>query len=75
MERSVMNNTAGLQLVLRAQNQPQFLKWYETFSWLFGTHDNPLTHHGEQINHDLVLRRSKDEELTDTTCCVTDGDP
>ena len=22
---------------------PQFLTWYKTFSWLFGSHENPLT--------------------------------
>ena len=35
----------GLNLFLRAQPHPhpQFLKWYKTFSWLFGSHDNPLT--------------------------------
>ena len=33
----------GLKLVLRAQPNPQFLKWYKTFSWLFGSHDNLLT--------------------------------
>ena len=32
----------GLQLVLRATPHPQFLKWYKTFSWLFGSHDDPL---------------------------------
>ena len=29
--------------ILRCQPRPQFLKWYKTFSWLFGSHDNPLT--------------------------------
>ena len=24
--------------------RPQFLKWYKTFSWFIGSHDNPLTH-------------------------------
>ena len=33
----------GLKLVLRGQPLPQFLKWYKTFSWLFGSHDYPLT--------------------------------
>ena len=33
----------GLTLVLRPQPHPQFLKWYKTFIWLFGSHDNPLT--------------------------------
>ena len=32
----------GLKLVLCAQPHPQFLKWYKTFSWLFGSHDNLL---------------------------------
>ena len=32
-----------LKLVLRAQSHPQFLKLYRTFSWLFGSHDDPLT--------------------------------
>ena len=43
LERSVMNYWGGLKLVLRAQAHHQFLKWYKTFSWLFGSHDNPLT--------------------------------
>ena len=42
LERSVVIYW-GLKLVLRAQPHPQFLKWYNTFSWLFGSHDNPLT--------------------------------
>ena len=29
--------TEGFTLVLRAQPHPQFLKWYKTFSWLFGS--------------------------------------
>ena len=33
----------GLKLVVRAQPHPKFLKWYKTFSWLFSSHDNPLT--------------------------------
>ena len=33
----------GGKLVLRAQPHPQFLKWYMTFSWLFGLHDYPLS--------------------------------
>ena len=33
----------GLKLVSRAQPNLQFLKWYIRFSWLFGSHDNPLT--------------------------------
>ena len=33
----------GLKHVLRRQPRTQFLKWYNTFSWLFGSHDNPLT--------------------------------
>ena len=44
LERSVMNYW-GLKHVLRRQPRPQFLKWYKTFSWLFGSHDNPLTRH------------------------------
>ena len=28
----------GLKLVLRAHPHPQFLKWYKTISWLFGSH-------------------------------------
>ena len=62
MERSVMNywGGGGLELVLRAQPHPQFLKWYNTFSWLYGSNDDPLTrqcriHHGKQINHVLIL--------------------
>ena len=35
--------TGALLLVLRAQPHPQFLKWYEPFSWLFCSHDYPLT--------------------------------
>ena len=31
---SVMNYLGGLNLVLRAQPHPQFLKWYKTPSWL-----------------------------------------
>ena len=34
-----------------------------------------MNHHDKQINHVLILLRSKDEDSTDTTCCVTDGDP
>ena len=33
----------GLKHVLRRQPRPQFLKWYKTFRWLFGSHNNPLT--------------------------------
>ena len=33
----------GLKQVLRALPHPQFLNWYKIFSWLFGSHDNPLT--------------------------------
>ena len=45
LERSVINylGVGGFKLVKRAQPHPQFLKWYKTFSWLFGSHDNPLT--------------------------------
>ena len=42
LERSVMNYWE-LEQVLRAQAHLQFMKWYKTFSWLFGSHDNPLT--------------------------------
>ena len=38
LEQSVMNYW-GLKLVLRSQPH----QWYKTFSWLFGSHDNPLT--------------------------------
>ena len=40
---TVSNKLLGLILVLRVQPHPQFLKWYKTLSWLFGSHDNPLT--------------------------------
>ena len=49
LERSVINylggggGGGGLKLVLRAKPHSQFLKWSKTFSWLFGSHDNPLT--------------------------------
>ena len=49
LERSVKNYVCvgggggGLRLVLRTKPHPQFLKWYKTFSCLFGSHDNPLT--------------------------------
>ena len=33
----------GLKHFLRRQSHPQFLKWYKTCNWLFGSHDNPLT--------------------------------
>ena len=29
--------------LLGAQPHPHFLKWYKTFNWLFGSHDNTLT--------------------------------
>ena len=32
-------------------------------------------HDRKQINNVLILRRSEGEDSTDTTCCVTDGDP
>ena len=32
----------GLKLVLPAQTHPQFLKWCNTLSWLFGSNVNPL---------------------------------
>ena len=34
-----------------------------------------MNHHGKHINHVSILQRSKDEDSTDTTCCLTDGDP
>ena len=43
LERSVYKYYWGLKSILRCQPRPQFLKWYKTFSWLFGSHDNPLT--------------------------------
>ena len=33
----------GLKHVLLRKPRPPFLKWHKTFSWLFGSHDNPLT--------------------------------
>ena len=73
---TVSNELLGLKLVLCVQPHPQFLKWYKTFSWLFGSHDNPLTRQRIiKVNHVLIPRRCKDEESTDTTCCVRDGDP
>ena len=48
LERSVMKYW-GLKLVLSAQPHPQFLQWYKTFSWLFVSHDNPPTRHGNLI--------------------------
>ena len=33
-------NYWGLKHVFRRQPRPQFLKWYKTFTWLFGSHDN-----------------------------------
>ena len=41
--RNELLGGGGLKLALRAQPHPPFLKWYKTFSWLFGSHDNPLT--------------------------------
>ena len=44
LERSVMKYWGkGLKSILRAKHRPQFLEWYKTFSWLFGSHNNPLT--------------------------------
>ena len=43
---------------LRRQPHPQFLKWYKTFSWLFGSRDNSnpsMIHHGKQITRTLML--------------------
>ena len=34
-----------------------------------------MNRHGNYINHVSILRRSKDEDSTDPTCCMTDGDP
>ena len=34
-----------------------------------------MNHHDKQINHVLILGRSKDDDSTDTMCCVTYGDP
>ena len=34
-----------------------------------------MNHHGKQINHILILLKSKDGDSTNTTCCVTVGDP
>ena len=37
-------NYWGLKLILRAQPHPRYLKsGTKQFSWLFGSHDNPLT--------------------------------
>ena len=33
----------GLKLLIRRQPRPQYLMWYNTFSWLFGSHDNHVT--------------------------------
>ena len=33
----------GGNLVLRRQPRPQFLMWYKTINWLFGSHVNLLT--------------------------------
>ena len=40
---TVSNGLLGLKLDLRVQPRPQLLKWYSTFSWLFGLHYNPQT--------------------------------
>ena len=47
LERSVMDYW-GLKHVLRRQPRPQFLNWYETFSRLFGSHDDPSN---SSMNH------------------------
>ena len=41
LERSVMN--WGPNYDLRRQPRPSLLKWYKTFIWLFGPHENPIT--------------------------------
>ena len=40
---TVSNELLGALTIFTATPHPQFLKWYKTFSWLFGSHDNPLT--------------------------------
>ena len=34
-----------------------------------------MNHHGQHTNQGLQLRRSKNEDSTDTTYCMRDGDP
>ena len=43
VSNELLGEGGGLKLDLRAQPYPQFLKWYKTFSCLFGSHDNHLT--------------------------------
>ena len=77
--RTVSNELlrGGLKLVLRAQPHPQFLKWYKTFSWLFGSHDNTLTRQRIIMVNKSRFNTIKKQRrgLTDTTCRVTDRDP
>ena len=77
LERSVMNARV-FKHVLRRQPRPQFGKWYKTIIWLFSLHDIPLTRQYIVTVNKLSCFntiRSKDEDSTDTTFCVTDGDP
>ena len=55
LERSVMNYW-GIKHVLRRQPRPQFLKWYKTFRWLFGSHDrfDLNTSSLQQFNNDTT---------------------
>ena len=77
VERS-FNYCGPTSMILRHQLRPKFLKWLEIFSWLFGSHDNPLTRIIWIItvnkNHGLILRRRKGDDSRDTMCCVTVGD-
>ena len=47
-------NYWGLKHVLRRQPRPQFLKWYKTLSWLFGSHDNPITKFSDQFRKIII---------------------
>ena len=42
----------GLKLVLRIQPHPKVLKWYKSFSWLFGSY------HNFQSERDSVSKRA-----------------
>ena len=42
LERSVMNNW-GLKTSITPATSPSVTDVIQTFSWLFGSHDNPLT--------------------------------
>ena len=42
LERSVINYWVGLKSRLRALPHPQFLKWFQTLSWLFGSRACPF---------------------------------